>query len=170
MMGRREFLKGAAAIGAGLAVPGKLGIPTVWAAANSPTYLRKWAQPLRGLTALGDPAGIPVAQGVPDPVFPNTVFYQITAGEYTDRLHPSFPNPTRLFGYWDTTNPIKRHLGGLIVAERGKATRIRFTNTLPAQHIIPVDVSVPGANQAQNRIAIHFHGGFVPWLERWRPV
>ena len=36
---------------------------------------------------------------------------------------------------------------------------MRFTNTLPARHILPVDITLPGANQAQNRIAVHLHGG-----------
>jgi spore coat protein A len=41
---------------------------------------------------------------------------------------------------------------------------MRFTNTLGTPHIIPVDITLPGANQAQNRIAIHIHGGLVPWI------
>jgi spore coat protein A, manganese oxidase len=40
---------------------------------------------------------------------------------------------------------------------------------LPAQHIIPVDQSIPGANQAQNRTAIHLHGGLVPWISDGGP-
>ena len=59
---------------------------------------------------------------------------------------------------------MKRHLGGVIITPRDQAARIRFTNTLPAQHIIPVDTTLPGANQAQNRIAVHLHGGFIPWI------
>lgn len=137
-------------------------------AVNNSDQLGKWIQPLRGLTALGDPNGIPVLNGIPDPVFANTTLYQVTAGEFLDQLHPNLP-PTRLWGYWDSTNLIQRHLGGVIITSRGQAARIRFTNTLPAQHIIPIDTTLPGANQAQNRIAIHLHGGFIPWISDGGP-
>ena len=145
----------------------KFGVPSARAVNNS-DQLAKWIQGLRGLTALGDPNGIPVLNGVPDPAFANTTLYQVTVGEFTDQLHPAL-GPTRLWGYWDTTNPVKRHLGGVIITPRNQAARIRFTNTLPAQHIIPVDTTLPGANQAQNRIAIHLHGGFIPWISDGGP-
>lgn len=115
--------------------------------------------PLRGL----GPTGIPVLAGIPDPVYANTTFYKVTAGEFTDQLHPAL-GPTKLWGYWDTTNPVQRHLGGVVVAMRGNAARLRFTNMLPATSLVPIDTTLPGANQAQNRIAIHLHGGYVPWL------
>jgi spore coat protein A, manganese oxidase len=162
---RRQFIKGSAMAGAYLAAggAGSLLWPRNAHAVNNSDQLAKWIQNLRGLTALGDPNGIPVLAGVPDPGFTNTTLYQVTAGEFTDQLHPALP-PTRLWGYWDTTNPVKKHLGGVVITPRGQAARIRFTNTLPAQQIIPVDTTLPGANQAQNRIAIHLHGGFIPWI------
>ena len=159
---RRQFIKGTAVVGVGMALPLKFGVRQAMAAANSP-QLTKWFQPIRGLTALGDPNGIPVLTGTADPVFPNTMFYQVTASEFQDQLHPAL-GPTRLWGYLDTTNPLPRHLGGVILANRGTAARIRFTNMLPTPHLIPVDITVPGANQAQNRIAVHLHGGFIPWI------
>jgi spore coat protein A, manganese oxidase len=159
---RRQFVKRTALAGAGLLVLSKFGVPSARAANNS-NQLAKWIQNLRGLTALGDPNGIPVLSGVPDPVYANTTLYQVTAGEFLDQLHPDLP-PTRLWGYWDTTNPVPRHLGGVIIASRNQAARIRFTNTLPPQSIIPIDTTLPGANQAQNRMAIHLHGGFIPWI------
>jgi spore coat protein A len=97
------------------------------------------------------------------------MLYRVTAGEFVDQLHPDL-GPTRLWGYWDTTNPtVKRHLGGVVIATRGTASRLRFTNTLPTPSIIPVDITVPGANQAQNRIAVHLHGGYVPWISDGGP-
>jgi spore coat protein A, manganese oxidase len=168
---RRQFLKttgkGALIAGAAMALPLKFGVGTAKAVNNS-DQLAKWIQPLRGLTALGDPNGIPVLAGGADPVFLNTTLYQVTAGEFEDQLHPAL-GPTKLWGYWDSTNPIKRHLGGVIITTRGQAARIRFTNTLPPQHIIPVDTTLPGANQAQNRIAVHAHGGLVPWISDGGP-
>jgi spore coat protein A, manganese oxidase len=160
---RRQFLQRTAVVGATLALPLKCGVYSVQAAANS-TYLRKWIQPLRGL----GPTGIPVAQGRPDPAFAGTTFFEMTAGEFEDQLHPDM-GPTRLWGYWDTTNPVRRHLGGVIVNRTGSPARVRFTNTLPSQHIIPVDTTLPGAEEAQNRIAVHLHGGLVPWISDGGP-
>jgi spore coat protein A len=155
---RRDVLKGAIATGIGLALPLKYGVRSAYAAANSP-QLTKWAQPIRGLGG----SGIPVMSSVADPIFPSTNYYRITEGEFVDTLHPAL-GPTRLWGYWDTTNPVKRHMGGVIIATRGTASRIRFTNNLPARGLIPVDPTIMGAHQAQNRTAIHLHGGLVPWI------
>ena len=49
--------------------------------------------------------------------------------------------------------------------------RIRFTNELPPTHILPVDTSLPGAQtgQAENRTAVHLHGGLVPWTSDGGP-
>lgn len=155
---RRQFLKGAMATGIGLALPLKFGVRGAHAAASS-LQLAKWAQPIRGL----GPAGIPVLNSVADPVFAGSKYYQVTVGEFTDQLHPAL-GPTRLWGYWDTTNPVKRHLGGVIITNRNVPARIRFTNTLPATHIIPRDTSIPGGLQPANSIAVHLHGGLVPWV------
>jgi spore coat protein A len=163
---RRDFLKGSLAAGAFMAFggPGSLFFPkSAHATAYSP-QLAKWIQPLRGLTALGDANGIPCLSPAPLTSFGVAQdFYKVTVGEFTDQLHPAL-GATRLYGYWDTANPLKRHLGGVIIATRNKPVRIRFTNNLPATSIIPVDTTVPGANQAQNRTATHIHGGLVPWI------
>jgi spore coat protein A, manganese oxidase len=168
---RRDFLKGSVAAGAFMAFggPGSLFLPkSAFATAYSP-QLAKWIDPLRGLTALGDANGIPCLT----PTALNSFgvaqdFYNVTVGEFTDQLHRDL-GPTRLYGYWDTNNPLKRHLGGVIVATRNKPVRIRFTNMLPSTNIIPVDTTVPGANQAQNRTATHLHGGLVPWISDGGP-
>jgi spore coat protein A len=46
---------------------------------------------------------------------------------------------------------------------------MRFTNNLPARHILPVDITIPGSTMAQNRIATHLHGGLVPWISDGGP-
>ena len=52
------------------------------------------------------------------------------------KLHPDLPQ-TRLWGYRDSAaGAAQRHLGGLIIAARGTASRLRFTNTLPPQNIL----------------------------------
>jgi spore coat protein A len=162
-LSRRSFLRNSAVAGAGLVLPWKYAMQQATAATLSPN-LRKWIQPLRGL----GPAGIPVAQGMSDPVFPGATLYQITAGEFEDQLHPDLP-PTKLWGYWDTTNPVPRHLGAIMVNRKNVPSRVRFTNTLPTRHILPVDNTVPGAELAQNRIVTHLHGGFVPWISDGGP-
>ena len=163
---RRDFLKTSAIVGAGMALPLKFGVRNAFAAANSP-QLTKWAQAMRLL----DAAGIPVnSSGVPDPVFANTMYYQLTAGEFQDQLHPQL-GPTTVWGYADTVTGVQRHLGGVIIAERNKPIRLRVTNNLPPSHIIPVDKTIPGAgvNEPENRIAVHLHGGEVPWISDGGP-
>jgi len=184
---RRKFLQ-ISALAAGatmLPMPVRwLGTNNAQAIAQSPALLKSRSYLLRGLDlppmVLGlipntafyanDPGGIPVLDGTPDPAFANTLKYNVTAGEFTDQLHPDM-GPTTLWGYHDTNNPVKRHLGGVIIAARGTASRLRFTNTLPNSHIIPVDNSIPGTGLgiAQNRIAIHLHGGFIPWISDGGP-
>ncbi len=183
---RRKFLQ-ISALAAGatmLPMPLKwLGTNSAQAFAQSLPLLKKDAAAFRGLAFSGpvlgvipgsafyanDPNGIPVLSGTPDPYFANTMKYDITVEEFTDTLHPKM-GPTTLWGYRDTNNPAaKKHLGGIIIAARGTASRLRFTNNLPASHIIPVDTSVPGSNQAQNRTATHLHGGYIPWTSDGGP-
>lgn len=83
-------------------------------------------------------------------------------------------NPTRLLA-----GQINRHLGGIIVAkgrapgvsgDRSEPIQITFRNNLPGGlHIIPSDQTIPGANQGNNRTAVHFHGGLVPWISDGGP-
>src|SRR4030042_4291728 len=91
---RREFLKGTLATGAviGLGGAGVLVNPRMaYAAANSPN-LAKWIQPIRNLDILSRPVDNPNpiptitpgslglgGTGVPDPVFPGTTYFQVTA-------------------------------------------------------------------------------------------
>lgn len=184
-MSRRRFLQ-VSAIAAGatmIPLPVRwLGTSDAQAFANSPALLKARAGALRGLSlppkvlglipntafAANDPAGIPCLDPVPDPVFANTNLYNITIGEFTDTLHQDL-GPTRLWGYKDSAAANQRHLGGVIIAARGTASRLRFTNTLPQRHIIPVDTTLPGANQAQNRVAVHLHGGYIPWTSDGGP-
>jgi spore coat protein A len=129
-------------------------------------------QELRGV----GPTGIPVA--VPDGTRKykgaSADHYTIDINQYTDQLHPDLP-PTTLWGYNPanalgvTGTPTQRHLGGIIVAHRGKPVQITFRNNLPTQHILPVDVSLMGADGAQNRTTTHLHGGFVPWISDGGP-
>ena len=152
---RREFLALAAAA----------GVSVMWqrthAAVQSPR-LRKFIQALPGL----GPAGIPVASPTP---YLGADYYRLVAGEYTQQLHPELPRPTRLWGYADATTGVHRHLGPVIVAQRGTPVRLSVSNGLPPVHPLPVDTSLPGAELAPHRIAVHLHGGHVPWISDGGP-
>ncbi len=64
----------------------------------------------------------------------------------------------------------QRHLGGIMVAERGKPIQITFQNKLPNQHILPVDHTIMGVMGNQvNRTSVHVHGGLVPWISDGGP-
>jgi spore coat protein A len=146
--------------------------------------LKKFAQPLRGV----GPGGIPVAlpNGTPAPVT-GAVHYSMNIGQYTDQLHPA-QGPTTLWGYSPSValgepGSPTRHLGGIIVAQRGVPIQLTFTNNLPANHVLPVDISdfamaVGGFPDAQakfggngyNAACVHLHGGLVPWISDGGPM
>jgi spore coat protein A, manganese oxidase len=172
---RRQVLKAAGVAGAALAVPWEMVVAQrsrrAFAFYQS-MGLQKFVQPLRGV----GPGGIPVA--VPDlfraPVT-GVAHYSISIGQFTDRLHPEL-HPTTLWGY----NParhlgggtqLQKHLGGIIVAQRGVPIQVTFNNNLPAKHILPVDTSAdfPDAKLRQNAATIHLHGGLVPWISDGGP-
>jgi spore coat protein A, manganese oxidase len=168
---RRQFLKGAAIAGVGAALPlgfGK-GKALAFYQTNSPP-LSKWATAFRGV----GPGQIPVV--ATDGLAPITGVAHATVdiGQFTDVLHPSL-NPTHLWGF-NPRNALGsggvqtfNHLSGIIVVNRGEPLQLTFNNMLPAYNIIPVDKTMPGANAAQNRVAVHLHGGFIPWISDGGP-
>jgi spore coat protein A len=138
--------------------------PSLTFGANSPS-LRKFVQ---ALPALG--AGIPVATPRFDPVLGSAWdYYELQAGQYQQRLHPDLPNATTLWGYADTLTNRFAHLGPVIVARRGRPARVRLTNNLPGVHILPVDLTLSGAEAGANRAVLHLHGGFTPWTSDGGP-
>ena len=177
MLTRRQFLILGSIAGVGAVLP-KLALDTPaaralssrssWLALAPSPSLSKFAQNLRGV----GPGAIPVA--VPDGVrkhgrFVTADHYTIDINQYTDSLHPDLP-ATTLWGYNPlnalgvTGVPEQKHLGGIIVVQRGNPIQITFRNNLPNQHILPVDTSIMGADGAQNRTSVHLHGGLVPWV------
>jgi spore coat protein A, manganese oxidase len=171
MLTRRQFIKSTIATGTGVAVFGSLGTEKAWAFyQTTPQTTPLWTTALRGV----GPGGIPVA--APDPFLApvtGVTHYTINIGEFTDQLHPTL-GPTTLWGY----NPAvalgggvqpQKHLGGIIVAQKGVPIQLTFNNNLPGSHIIPVDTSIEGANLAPNRTAVHLHGGLVPWISDGGP-
>jgi len=125
--------------------------------------LKKFVQAL----PMPGPNGIPLA--TPDKTtYPGVDYYQMSVRSYNQKLHPDLP-PTTLFGYTDITNkntvPVSKHLGGIIIAQKNRPVRLSFVDDLPLQHIMPVDTTIPGSGMGQlkNRVAVHLHGGAVPW-------
>jgi spore coat protein A len=169
MLTRRQLFKYAALAAAGLVVPVEwLSNPTSALAFSQSDRLKKFIQPLRGL---GD-AGIPVAMPDTTPQNwwqPGVSHYTIDVNQYEDQLHPELPHPTRLRGYGQ--NGVFRHLGGIIAVKRGTPVQITFRNNLPLPHILPVDRTLMGAEDPNldNRVDVHLHGGFVPWVSDGGP-
>jgi spore coat protein A len=167
---RRQFIAGAVATGAALSVPWYFDTGTAFAFYQS-QGLKKFIQPLRGV----GPGGIPVAATDGSAPVTGVTHYSFTIGQFTDQLHPSL-GPTTLWGYNPAvalgggTQP-QKHLGGIIVANRGTPIQLTFTNKLPSKHILPVDTSAnfPDAQKRQNAAATHLHGGFVPWISDGGP-
>ncbi len=162
---RREFLKTSLVAGTALALfRGSEG--KIWAYAQSPK-LRKFVAPLPGL----GPTGIPVATPATSSDWPGADFYQLSAQQFTQQMHPDLPNPTHLWGYVDTATGKSGYLGPIIVAQRGKPVVIRMQNNLPSTHILPVDTTLMGAEPGVpvNRCCVHLHGGYVPWTSDGGP-
>ncbi|MFZ2447341.1 MAG: multicopper oxidase domain-containing protein [Syntrophobacteraceae bacterium] len=170
-MTRREFIRLSvmSGVAAGALGTGLLSFPTSAFAAKSP-LLRKFVQPLRGV----GPGGIPIV--APDafqaPVT-NVTHCTVDMLQFTDTLHPNL-GPTTLWGY-NPRVPLgggvqpPKHLGGIVVVNRGTPLQFTFNNQLPFTHILPVDLTIPGAQRPQNRAAIHLHGGLVPWISDGGP-
>jgi spore coat protein A len=167
MITRRQFLKASAATGIVAGVGGFVSPRSAHAYYQSP-QIPLFATTLRGA------GGIPVA-AADLTVAPVTgvKHYTIDIAQFQDQIAPTL-GPTTLWGYQPTRflvgGPQQRHLGGIIVAQRDEPIQITFRNKLFVnKHIIPVDTTIAGANQAVNRTAVHLHGGLVPWISDGGP-
>ena len=174
---RRQFLKTTAIAGAGMMLPLKFGVRSAHAFYVSPG-LPMWMTTLRGV----GPGGIPVVATDGTALKTGATHATIQIRQFTDQLHPNL-DPTTLWGF-HPVNPLNdplqapAHLGGIIVVNRDQPLQLTFRNLLtsnglpggtPLRGIIPVDTSIPGANAAQNRTAVHLHGGLVPWISDGGP-
>jgi len=185
-LSRRDLLKGFAA-GAAVLAAGASGLnvlsppgfrrgvllsrPRAALAYQSPGgVVKKFIQPLRGV----GPGGIPVAapDAGPAPVT-GVTHYSLDIKQYTDTLHPAL-GPTTLRGY-NPVNPLggglqpQKHLGGIIVAQKGKPVQITFTNRLSGPYPLPFDTTIMGGDLDPNRACVHNHGGLVPWISDGGP-
>jgi FtsP/CotA-like multicopper oxidase with cupredoxin domain len=146
------------------------------------TGIRKFVDSLPGLGAANaNDLGQYIPVAVPDKTtYPGSDYYEIELGQYAEKLHKDLP-ATTLRGYrqTNTTDPtVSRfsYLGPLIIAQKDRPVRVKFTNNLPigagGDLFIPVDTTVMGAGMGpngmdsytQNRAVIHLHGGNTPWI------
>jgi spore coat protein A, manganese oxidase len=184
-MDRRKFVKilGAGAVAS--AIPMRFDLKNGLQSASAQAFmlsppLTMFTEPFRGVTGA---TGIPVAASDGVAEVTGVTHYTITIKEFTDQLHAAFgANSTHLWGFHPANvlvgSTTQRHLGGIIVATKGGPIQITFKNQLPAAlgavgdpqiGLIPVDIGLPGANGAQNRTAIHLHGGHIPWISDGGP-
>lgn len=127
---------------------------------------------------------------IPDTTtFANSDYYEIALVQYTQTLHSSLP-ATTLRGYVQlptgsnscSAAPVKpaAYLGPVILAQKGRPVRVKFTNCLPTgtggNLFIPVDTTYMGAGMGpggamytQNRATLHLHGGATPWISDGTP-
>ena len=130
---------------------------------------------------------IPIATKMTDPSGHGDDYYEIGIVDYTMKMHTNLPKATKLRGYKDL-NPLapanpntSYYLGPVIIAQRDKPVRIKFTNQLgiaaAGNLFVPVDETIMGAGMgpdgmttySQNRQSIHLHGGFTPWISDGTP-
>ncbi|HCE45674.1 MAG TPA: laccase [Lentisphaeria bacterium] len=175
------------------AAPG--GAPDYFGVANwafSPA-IRKFIDKLPGVGVAGENLiGQYISVANPDTItYPGSDYYEISVREFSQKLHTDL-DPTRLRGYvqtnkgtdaggQNTINPDPIHyLGAMIVAQKNRPVRIKFTNELstgtPGELFLPVDKSVMGAGMGplgteytQNRAVLHLHGGKTPWISDGTP-
>jgi spore coat protein A len=163
-MNRRKFLKTSAMAGAGaLLLRGRS-----WAFNTSPPNITKFQVTLPGLTSAGANNMGNYIPALAPTTINGTDNYHIVAKQFTQQLHPNIP-ATTFWGYADATTPDSKYLGGVIVAKRGRPVKLKVTNQLPANHILPVDTSLVDPTMLAetggrtDRLAIHLHGGLIRW-------
>lgn len=167
---RRQFVKGAAILGAATAFPLRFTVLDAEAFYQSPK-IPKFSVPLRGV---GGATGIPVA--VSDGIAATGAkHYTIEINQFQDQLLPAPAfGPTTLWGYHPTKclgDPVggrlpQKALGGIIVTQMNQPVQITFRNNLPNAHVVPVDMTLPDIqmNPEQNKVSVHLHGGFTLWM------
>jgi spore coat protein A len=167
MLTRRQLLKTSAATGVALSLPWT--IRRAYPFAQTPIVIPLFGTTLRGIDTIGVAAsdGAAPVTGV--------THYTINIDQFQDQICPASSGlgPTTLRGF----NPANllvgqpsKHLGGIIVGQKGAPIQITFKNNLPGgMHIIPNDLTISGANLGNNRTAVHLHGGLVPWISDGGP-
>lgn len=165
-MKRRTFLKSTTLVSVGATTGMFAPVSNGWAFVQSDA-IQKFAMPLRRFG--NRPEDIPIAQPDGTGAY-GAQHYTLELSEFRDQIRPG-GGTTRLWGFRDASSAqARKHLGGIIVAERGKPVQVTFRNRLPNSHIFPVDTTLPGAEGAANRVSVHLHGGNTPWISDGGPL
>lgn len=141
--------------------------------------IRKFTDPLVDLKS---------AIATPDTTtFPNSDYYEIDLVQYQLQMSSSLPAATTLRGYVQVpTGSVgcsavsgrkPNYLGPVILAQKSRPVRVKFTNCLnPGTDLfIPVDSTFMGAGMSvkgkysDNRATLHLHGGATPWISDGTP-
>lgn len=121
--------------------------------------------------------------------FANSDYYEIALVQFAQSMSPTNLPPTTLRGYVQVptgtvgctlAQTIKpNYLGPVILAQKNRPVRVKFTNCLPTgaggNLFIPVDTTYmgagmgPGGSYTQNRATLHLHGGATPWISDGTP-
>jgi len=102
-----------------------------------------------------DPLPIPVVKK-PNGKYKGKDYYAVAMTQFKQKLHRDLP-PTTVWGY-DGLYP-----GKTIEARTGTALYVRWINSLPTKHLLPIDYTIHGAaGEPDVRNVVHLHGGHVP--------
>jgi spore coat protein A len=143
---RRRLLKAGALGGAGLLVPWKRLVSS----ASATGTLTPFVDPLPSLLPISP---VSTAGGV--------AAYEVAMTPFKQKLHKNLP-ATPLWGYGDARNPTGVFPGPFFEARRGSPITVRWMNSLPAAHFLPIDPTIHGAGEEgptpQVRTVVHLHG------------
>jgi len=165
---KRRFIGLTSATAAAAYLPWRFVGGEAYAFAQSPATIPLFGTNLRGIGTIGVAA--------PDPTLAPVTgakHYTINIDQFQDPGVCPALGPTTLRGFNPTrllAGQNNRHLGGILVGQKGTPIQLTFRNNLPAgTHIIPNDQTIMHANEGNNRTAVHFHGGLVPWISDGGP-
>jgi spore coat protein A len=148
---RRRFIGYGAGVGAALALPWTLGMPSASAAMGGKLTKYMQALPLPG-------AGLVVATQS------GANAYTFTQRPITRQLHPQLP-PTPLLAYDDGSGLAGQagSFGMVVLARSGTPVDMTFTNNLGTEFPpwLPVDTRLTATHDRTARVMTHLHGGFV---------
>ena len=154
---RRDFLRRGGIFTATLALP-QVAPPTQQPASRFRTNLNAYSLP-----QFVDPLPIPeIAQPIDHRPSPENAslklpYYRVAMRQIEAELHRDL-KPTRLWVY-GSCSP-----GPTFEARSGQGILVEWVNELPAQHFLPIDHSIHGAeaDKPEVRTVVHLHGAKAP--------
>jgi len=153
---RRDFLKQSGLLTAALALPQGIGpqptAPKYRTAFNSQT-LAQFVDPLPipEIAAAVDHRASPANAKIKIP------YYRIAMRQIESKMHRDL-KPTRIWAYGGSSP------GPTFEVKKGEEILVEWANELPAQHFLPIDYTIHGAepDKPQVRTVVHLHGAKTP--------